>query len=104
MLLYRCDTLGVWCHEVDHLGTTGAGQSENGRLRYDLATRTLTASEGEYSLLTYPADDLFESPRALTVVATLPGDHLPRLCASCRHFQSGQKAPPPTTLCGGRGR
>lgn len=62
VLLYRCDTLGVWCHEIDALGIAGSGQSASGRLRYDTITRTLTASEGEHTLLTYPAGDLFEGP------------------------------------------
>jgi hypothetical protein len=62
VLLYRCDTLGVWCQEIDSLATAGDGQSDNGRLHYDPATQLLTASDGEHRLLTYPAGDLFGGP------------------------------------------
>jgi hypothetical protein len=62
VLLYRCDTLGVWCRQVDALGTLVELQSDSGRLRYNPTTRTLTVSEGEHLLLTYPAGDLFEGP------------------------------------------
>jgi hypothetical protein len=62
VLLYRCDTLGVWCRQIDALSTSGDGQSDGGRLRYDTITRTLTASEGDHLLITYPAGDLFEGP------------------------------------------
>jgi len=63
VLLYRCDTLGVWCHQIDALGAGVSNQqSAGGWLRYDPATRTLTAQEGEHVLLTYPAGDLFEGP------------------------------------------
>jgi hypothetical protein len=59
-VLLRCDTLGVWCHQIDTLGD--AGRSAGGYLRYDHATRTLTVSDGGQVLLTYPAGDLFEGP------------------------------------------
>jgi len=62
VLLYRCDTLGVWCQEIDSLSTAGDGQSDNGQLHYDSATQLLTASDGEHRLLTYPAGDLFGGP------------------------------------------
>jgi hypothetical protein len=65
VLLYRCDALGAWCRQIDVLGTyngAGAQQSAGGGLRYVPATRTLTASEGDHLLLTYPASDLFEGP------------------------------------------
>jgi hypothetical protein len=60
VLLFRCDSLGVWCRELDGLGTTGEGQSSAGWLRYDRATRTIVATAGEHLLLTYAAGDLFE--------------------------------------------
>ncbi len=59
VLLYRCDALGVWCHQIDALGTSVEGQSDSGRLQYDATTQTLTASEGGHRLLAYPAGDLF---------------------------------------------
>jgi hypothetical protein len=59
-VLYRCDTPGVWCQQIDTLGD--AGQSAGGHLRYDPATRTLTVSEQGQALLTYPAGDLFVGP------------------------------------------
>ncbi len=62
VLLYRCDALGVWCHQIDALGTSVEGQSDSGRLQYDATTQTLTASEGGHLLLTYPAGDLFAGP------------------------------------------
>jgi hypothetical protein len=62
VLLYRCDTLGVWCQEIDSLATAGDGQSDNGRLHYDSGTQLLTASDGENRILTYPAGDLFGGP------------------------------------------
>ena len=63
VLLYRCDTLGVWCHQIDALGAGASNQQgAGGWLRYDHATRTLTAQEGRHVLLTYPAGDLFEGP------------------------------------------
>jgi hypothetical protein len=62
VLLYRCDAFGVWCHQIDALGTSVAGQSDSGRLQYDATTQTLTAHEGGHRLLTYPAGDLFAGP------------------------------------------
>jgi hypothetical protein len=61
VLLYRCDALGVWCHQIDTLGSFEV-QSVSGRLQYDATTQTLTASEGGHLLLTYPAGDLFAGP------------------------------------------
>jgi hypothetical protein len=60
VILYRCDSSGVWRSDVDRLG--GAGQSSGGYVRYHTTTRTLTASEGGHLLLTYPAGDLFGGP------------------------------------------
>ena len=62
MLLYRCDALGMWCYQIDALGTSVEGQSHSGRLQYDATTQTLTAREGGHRLLTYPAGDLFAGP------------------------------------------
>jgi hypothetical protein len=62
VLLYRCDALGVWCHQVDALGTSVESRSVSGRLQYNAATRTLMASEGGHLLHTYPAGDLIAGP------------------------------------------
>jgi len=62
VLLYRCDALGVWCHQIDALGTSVEGQSDSAGCSTTLTTQTLTASEGGYLLLTYPAGDLFAGP------------------------------------------
>src|SRR5262249_59682337 len=58
VLLYRCDALGVWCHQLDALDPSVDAQSDSGRLQYDTATYTLPAREGVHLRRSYPAGDL----------------------------------------------
>jgi hypothetical protein len=62
VVLFRCDSSGVWCHKLDTLYRNGDGQSVAGDLRYDTSTHLLTASDGTQTILTYPAGDLFNGP------------------------------------------
>jgi hypothetical protein len=62
VVLFRCDSNGVWCQKLDTLYLSGDGQSVAGDLRYDKSTRLLTASDGTQTILTYPAGDLFNGP------------------------------------------
>jgi len=62
VVLFRCDTSGVWCQRLDTLYLNGDGQSVAGDLRYDKSTRLVTATDGTQTILTYPAGDLFNGP------------------------------------------
>jgi hypothetical protein len=62
VVLFRCDSSGVWCQKLDTLYLNGDGQSVTGDLRYDKSTHLLTASDGTQTILTYPAGDLFNEP------------------------------------------
>jgi hypothetical protein len=62
VVLFRCDSSGVWCHKLDTLYRNGDGQSVAGDLRYDSNTHLVTASDGTQTILTYPAGDLFNGP------------------------------------------
>jgi hypothetical protein len=62
VVLFRCDTSGVWCQKLDTLYLNGDGQSVTGNLRYDKSTHLVTATDGTQTILTYPAGDLFNGP------------------------------------------
>jgi hypothetical protein len=62
VVLFRCDSSGVWCQKVDTLYLSGDGQSVAGDLRYDKSTHLVTASDGTQTILAYPAGDLFNGP------------------------------------------
>lgn len=62
VVLFRCDSSGVWCQKLDTLYRNGDGQSVAGDLRYDKSTHLLTATDGTQTILTYPAGDLFNGP------------------------------------------
>ncbi len=62
VVLFRCDTSGVWCQKLDTLYLNGNGQSVTGDLRYDKSTHLVIATDGTQTILTYPAGDLFNGP------------------------------------------
>ncbi len=62
VVLFRCDTSGVWCQKLDTLYLNGNGQSVTGDLRYDKSTHLVIATDGTQTILTYPAGDLFSGP------------------------------------------
>jgi hypothetical protein len=62
VVLFRCDSSGVWCQKLDTLYRNGDGQSVAGDLRYDSGTHVVTASDGTQTILTYPVGDLFNGP------------------------------------------
>jgi hypothetical protein len=62
VVLFRCDSSGVWCQKLDTLYRSSDGPSVAGYLRYDNSTHLVTASDGTQTILTYPAGDLFNGP------------------------------------------